>query len=242
MKHMRTATLLALGALAATAATPVSAQTAPSVPAETLLSLTATGESTRVPDIVIISAGVVTQAAEARAALTANNSQMTRVVAALKKAGIAERDIQTSNINLNPQYSYEERKPPQLIGYQAANTVTVKLRKLASAGDVIDALVTEGANQVNGPTFGLDKPEDATNEARLDAIKKARSRADLYAGAAGLRVKRIVSISEGGGYQPPYPMPKMMVRAEAADAAAAPPVEAGEVGTNVTVTVVFELQ
>lgn len=239
---MRTATLLALGALAATAATPVSAQTAPSVPAETLLSLTATGESTRVPDIAIISAGVVTQAAEARAALTANNGQMTRVVAALKKAGIAERDIQTSNINLNPQYSYEERKAPQLIGYQATNTVTVKLRKLSGAGDVIDALVSEGANQVNGPSFGLDKPEDATNEARLDAIKKARSRADLYAGAAGLRVKRIVSISEGGGYQPPYPMPKMMVRAESADAAAAPPVEAGEVGTNVTVTVVFELQ
>jgi len=239
---MRTATLLALGALAATAATPVAAETAPSVPAETLLSLSATGESTRVPDIATISAGVVTQAAEARAALTANNGQMTRVVAALKKAGIAERDIQTSNINLNPQYSYEDRKAPQLIGYQATNTVTVKLRKLAGAGDVIDALVTEGANQVNGPSFGLDKPEDATNEARLDAIRKARSRADLYAGAAGLRVKRIVSITEGGGYQPPYPMPKMMVRAEAADAAAVPPVEAGEVGTNVTVTVVFELQ
>ncbi|BBE35220.1 SIMPL domain-containing protein [Sphingosinicella microcystinivorans] len=239
---MRTATLLALGALAATAATPVAAETAPSVPAETLLSLTATGESTRVPDVAIISAGVVTQATEARAALTANNSQMTRVVAALKKAGIAERDIQTSNINLNPQYTYEERKAPQLIGYQANNTVTVKLRKLASAGDVIDALVTQGANQVNGPTFGLDKPEEATNEARLDAVKKARSRADLYAGAAGLRVKRIVSISEGGGYQPPYPMPKLqMARAETADAAA-PPVEAGEVGTNVTVTVVFELQ
>lgn len=240
---MRTQTLLALGALAATAATPVAAQTAPSVPAETLLSLTATGESTRVPDIAVISAGVVTQAAEARAALTANNSQMTRVVATLKKAGIAERDIQTSNINLNPQYSYEERKAPQLIGYQATNTVTVKLRKLAGAGDVIDALVSEGANQVNGPSFGLDKPEDATNEARLDAVKKARARADLYAGAAGLRVKRIVSITEGGGWQPPYPMPKVaMMRAEAADAAAAPPVEAGEVGTNVTVTVVFELQ
>ena len=152
---MRTQTLLALGALAASAATPVAAQTAPSVPAETLLSLTATGESTRVPDIAVISAGVVTQAAEARAALTANNSQMTRVVAALKKAGIAERDIQTSNINLNPQYSYEERKAPQLIGYQANNTVTVKLRKLAGAGDVIDALVSEGANQVNGPSIRL---------------------------------------------------------------------------------------
>ncbi len=118
----------------------------------------------------------------------------------------------------------------------------MKLRKLAGAGDVIDALVSEGANQVNGPSFGLDKPEDATNEARLDAVKKARARADLYAGAAGLRVKRIVSITEGGGWQPPYPMPKVaMMRAEAADAAA-PPVEAGEVGTNVTVTVVFELQ
>ncbi len=239
---MRTATLLALGALAATAATPVAAQTAPSVPAETLLSLTATGESTRVPDIAIISAGVVTQAPEARAALSANNTQMTRVVAALKKAGIAERDIQTSNINLNPQYTYEDRKAPQLIGYQATNNVTVKLRKLAGAGSVIDALVSEGANQVNGPTFGLDKPEEATNEARLDAVKKARARADLYAGAAGLRVKRIVSITEGGGYQPPYPMPKMVMRAEAQDAASAPPVEAGEVGTNVSVTVVFELQ
>lgn len=213
----------------------------PSVPSETLLTVSTNGESTRVPDIAIISAGVVTQAPDARAAMTANNVSMTKVVAALKKAGIAERDIQTSNISLNPQYRYRENQIPELVAYQAQNNVTVKLRNLAKSGDVIDALVTQGANQVNGPTFSLDKPDAANDEARIDAMKKARARAELYAKTAGMTVKRIVSISEGGGYQPPYPVPVAAMKAEMADAAS-PPVSPGEVGMNVSVTVVFELR
>jgi len=236
---MRTPLFLALGLL--TMAPQAFAQTAPSVPAETLLTVSATGESTRVPDIAVISAGVVTQAPDARAAMSANNARMTRVVAALKKAGVAERDIQTSQINLNPQYRYKENEVPELVAYQAQNNVTVKFRNLAKAGDIIDALIAEGANQVNGPTFSLDKPESANDEARVDAIRKAQARAALYAKAAGMTVKRIVSINESGGYQPPYPMPRVMAMKAESDAAAAPPVEAGEVGMNVNVTVVFEL-
>lgn len=234
---------LILGAIGAMTLTSFPGHAAvPVVPAETLLTISATGESTRTPDIATISAGVITDAADARGALSANSAQMARVVAALKKAGIAERDIQTSNINLNPQYSYEERRSPRLVSYQAVNTVSVKIRNLARTGDVIDALVTEGANQVNGPTFSLDKPEAATDEARIDAMTRARARADLYAKAAGMRVKRIVSISEGVGYQPPYPMPMLAMKMEAADAGAAPPVAPGEVGMNASVTVVFELE
>jgi hypothetical protein len=215
---------------------------APTVPAETLLTVAAAGESTRVPDIAVISAGVVTQAPDAGAAMRDNNGRMTQVIAALKKASVAERDIQTSNVSLNPQYRYRENQAPELVAYQASNTVTVKLRNIGKAGDVIDALVTAGANQVNGPTFSLDKPEAANDEARIDAMRKARARAELYASAAGMQVKRIVSISEGGGYQPPYPVPMVAMKAEMADAAAAPPVAAGEVGANVNITVVFELQ
>lgn len=230
---------LMLTLCAAAAASPAAAQQG--IPAETLLTVSANGEVRRVPDVAMISAGVVTDAAEASIALTDNSTRMARVVAALKKAGIAARDIQTSNLSLNPRYDYPERESPRLIGYQASNTVSVKLRELQRAGDVIDALVREGANQVNGPAFSLDKPEEANDEARLDAMKKARARADLYARAAGMSVGRIVSISEGGGYQPPYPMPKVaMMRAEVADAS--PPVSPGELGMNVNVTVVFELR
>lgn len=236
---MRGSLILAIGSLAIMAMS--SAALAQPVPPETLLTVSATGESTRVPDIATFSAGVVTQALAARDAMSANNSQMAAVVRALKKAGVADRDIQTSNINLNPQYSYEERRAPQLTGYQATNTVTVRLRNLAKSGDIIDALVSSGANQVNGPMFTLDKPEEANDEARVDAMNKARARANLYAKAAGLSVKRIVSINEGGGYQPPQPMPKVaMLRAESD--AAAPPVEAGELGLSANITVTFELQ
>jgi hypothetical protein len=229
-----------LGALALLSTPALAA--APSVPAETLLTVAVAGESTRVPDVAVISAGVVTQAPDARAAMRDNSARMTQVIAALKKAGVAERDIQTSNVSLNPQYRYRENQAPDLVGYQASNTVTVKLRNIGKAGDAIDALVTAGANQVNGPTFSLDKPEAASDEARADAMRKARARAELYASAAGMQVKRVVSISEGVSYQPPYPVPMVAMKAEMADAVAAPPVAAGEVGANVNITVVFELQ
>lgn len=206
----------------------------------TLLSVSASADATRVPDVASISTGVVTEAPDANAAMRANAAQMDKVMAAISKAGIAERDIQTSGISLNPQYRYVENMPPAITGYQASNTVNVKVRDLSKLGKVLDTLVAQGANQVNGPSFEIDKPDAAYDEARVAALKKAQARAQTYADALGLKVRRIVSISEGGGNLP-RPMP--MMRAMAADASMAKEtsVSPGETTLSVNLDVVFEL-
>ncbi len=245
--------MLALAtALSTGLASPVLAQQVSSpIPAiatgSTLLSISAEGKTERAPDLALFNAGVTTQGKTAGEALGANSAAMTRVIAALKRAGIADRDIQTSNLGINPVYAEPRRLPdgsvesrsPEIVGYQVNNSVSVRQRKLGDYGKVIDTLVSAGANQVNGPSFMLDKPEAALDAARTEAVQTARTRAELYARAAGLKVVRIVSIAEGGGYSPPMPV---MYRMAAQDSAAASaPVAAGEVSLNVSVTVQFEL-
>jgi uncharacterized protein YggE len=251
MKRMSQALapMLALAALAA----PISVQahdvsSGPVVAAgNTLLTLSAEGRSTRTPDLAVFSAGVESTARNAADALAANSARMNRVIAALKAAGIAERDIQTSNLNLSPVYAPQLPQPdgsydnsrPKIVGYQVSNNVSVRQRNLAEFGRVIDTLVSVGANQVNGPSFEMDNPDAALDEARTDAMKKARARADLYARAAGLKVVRILSISESGGYMP---QPQVMyAKAAMADMAAPTPVAPGEVSMNAQVSVLFEL-
>ncbi len=206
----------------------------------TLLSVAAHAEAHRVPDVATVSAGVVTQAADANAAMRANAQEMDKVMAAVRAAGIADRDIQTSGINLNPQYRYEENQPPRITGYQASNTVSLKVRDVGKLGKVLDALVASGANQVNGPSFEVDKPEAAYDEARRAALDQAQARAEMYAKTLGLRVRRIVSISEGEqGFRPPMPM---MARAQAFEAKAADTaVSPGETTLAADLDVVFEL-
>ncbi|QIG78899.1 SIMPL domain-containing protein [Stakelama tenebrarum] len=244
---MRTLTAtLALGAAAlATSAVPARAQDMahPPMPAMhamqgTMLTVVAEGSTTRTPDLATISAGVVTQGATAAEAMQANSARMARVIAALKRAGIADRDIQTSNINLSPQYRREDNQPPVITGYQASNSVRVRFRDIENSGAILDLLVAQGANNINGPSLGLAEPQGAMDEARADAIRTARARAELYASAAGLSVDRILSISEGadrgGG---PMPM-GYMARAESADTQVLP----GEQDVTVTVTVRFLLK
>ena len=205
----------------------------------TLLSVSAEASAKRVPDVATISTGVVTQAADANAAMRANAVQMDKVMAAIKAAGIGERDVQTSGINLNPQYKYVENAPPSIVGYQASNTVNVKVRDLTKLGKVLDAFVASGANQLNGPNFEVDKPDEAYDEARVAALKKAQARAQTYADALGLKVRRIVSISEGGAA---FPRPMPMMRATAADASyKETAVSPGETALSVNIDVVFEL-
>lgn len=207
----------------------------------TLLSVSAEASAKRVPDVATISTGVVTQAADANAAMRANAVQMDKVMAAIKAAGIGERDVQTSGINLNPQYKYAENMPPVIVGYQASNTVNVKVRELAKLGKVLDALVAQGANQINGPSFGIDKPEAAFEEARVAAVKKAQAQAQTYARTLGLQVKRIISISEGGASLPrPVPVMRMMAAADAGYAKETS-VAPGESAVSVSVEMVFEL-
>ncbi|MBX3560390.1 MAG: SIMPL domain-containing protein [Sphingomonas sp.] len=238
IRPLITASLLAVAAVPV--AVPASAQDAAARPiAGTRLDVVATGEVRRVPDIVTISAGVVTQAPSAVEAIRQNATRMASVRRALERAGIAARDIQTSNVSLHPEYRYQENQPPQLVGYRASNQVNVRFRDIAASGRILDALVAEGANQINGPILGIDRPEAALDEARTAAIANARARADLYARALGMRVVRILVVSEGGGTQMP---PAPVLRMQAADAAESTRIEPGEQVLSVSLTVSFELE
>ncbi|HYD23980.1 MAG TPA: SIMPL domain-containing protein [Croceibacterium sp.] len=260
------AAALALGALASAA--PALAQIAqPAIeiaPGNTLLTVTGEGRSFREPDMAVFSAGVTTQGDSAAAALAENSRAMTQVIAALKRAGIAERDIQTNNLSITPVYADPNRdammaarvsgqpyvppppdqRVPQIIGYQASNNVSVRQRDLDDFGTVIDTLAAAGANQINGPMFQMDDADPALDEARLDAVRSARQRAELYARATGLRIVRILSIAEGGGYYGPPPMVFARAYGEAASAPPPPPpapVQPGELQMTANVTVLYEL-
>lgn len=245
MKRFALPLLLAASLVPAAAyAQQVSGPAPAMAPGSTLLTVSAEGRATRAPDLAVFSAGVASTGKTAGEALSANAADMTRVISALKRAGIADRDIQTSNINLNPVYAEPRRlpdgraddSPPLITGYQANNTVTVRQRNLAEFGKVIDTLVTAGANQVNGPSFQVDNSDAATDEARIDAVRKARTRAELYARAAGLKLGRILTINESEAGSPPMPMYRSAMKS-----ADSTPVAAGEVALNVTVTVQYEL-
>ncbi|HEX8363868.1 MAG TPA: SIMPL domain-containing protein [Allosphingosinicella sp.] len=205
----------------------------------TRLDVVATGEVTRVPDVARISSGVITQAATATEAIRLNATRMNAVRDALRRAGVADRDIQTSNLSLQPQYRYAENQPPVLTGYQAANEVSIRFREIAQTGRILDALVAQGANQISGPMLEIDRPEAALDEARTAALAVARARADLYARALGMRVRRILWVSESGMAGPPMPRPMAVARAQAAQVANIDP---GEQRLSVALTVSFELQ
>ncbi|WP_223486201.1 SIMPL domain-containing protein [Stenotrophomonas indicatrix] len=243
MRRTATPLLLALSLALGASMTAHADPSSPSIAAAaegTLLNISANAEATRVPDVATLSAGVVTQAADGNSAMRQNAQQMDKVLAAIKAAGIAERDVQTSGVSLNPQYRYADNEAPKITGYQASNTVSLKVRDIAKLGKVLDALAGQGANQINGPQFEIDQPEPVYDEARLAALKKAQARAQTYAKSLGLQVRRIVSISEnaGGGFRP---MP--MMRAQAAGMAMdkATPVAPGESTVSVNLDVVFEL-
>jgi uncharacterized protein YggE len=240
MKNVWLAALLGAASIAA----PAGAQQIPSITqtiAGTRLDISATGEVTRIPDVAVISAGVVTRSSTATGAIQDAADRMGRVLAALKRAGIEDRDIQTSTLNLNPEYKYESNQPPQLVGYSATNQLTVRFRDIRNSGKILDALVGQGANQINGPNLTIDKPEAALDEARAKAVANGRARAELYARSLGMRIVRVVSVSEGGGNYPVPPPVPMYARAEMAQAADTK-IEPGEQKLQVNLAMVFELQ
>ena len=207
----------------------------------TLLSVSAEGKSEARPDLATINLGVTTEGQTAQAALQENARRMAALTQALRRAGIAERDIQTSNVSVYPQQQYVEGQQPRITGYQANNTVTAKVRNIDNTGRVIDAAVAAGGNTINGVSFSHSDPNAQLDVARRNAIAEARRRAELYANALGMRVVRIVAVSEGAGYSPPVPMP--MERFQARDAAVAnTPIAPGQIETTVSVNVTFELR
>lgn len=205
----------------------------------TTLNVSAYGETRVAPDMATISLGVTTDGRTAQAAMQANAARMNQVMAALKKGGFAAKDIQTSQLSVEPQYIYEPNQSPRLNGYRASNIVTLTVRDLSKLGAAVDATVEAGANQMGGISFGLSDPTAAENAAREKAVAALTARADLYAKATGHRVLRLVSLSEGGGYSPPPPMPMvaMAARYEKADTAVSP----GETRVRIDVSAVYEL-
>jgi uncharacterized protein YggE len=190
------------------------------------------------PDVAMINVGVQVEAKTAAEAMAQQATNMNGVFAAVKAAGIADRDMQTGNMSLNPVYEYPNNARPRLTGYQASNSITIKVRKLDTLGKTLDAVVKGGGNTINGISFSVDQPDKFQNEARVEAIKDAAAKAELYAQAVGYKVKRIVTISEQEFYPQP-PMPVMMRMQDMA--AEATPIAAGEVSLVQTVNVVFEL-
>ena len=238
---MRTITTLALLALCPAAALAQTDAVVPMVQAAgTVLDVSAQGRVTRVPDVATIRAGVVAQAPTAAAALADRSTRMARVIAALKRAGVDARDIATATVGLSPQYQYTEGQPPRITGYQATNTVSVRFRDIARSGAILDALVAAGANQIDGPDLSLDKPDAALDEARRAAVASARARAELYANAAGLRVRRILSMTETG-IDAGTPRPPVYYARATAAADPATQIAPGEKDLSVTVQVRFLL-
>jgi len=244
MKTLMRVTGLGLALATAAAAPAALAQAAPPA-ADTMfrattLNLSAYGETRVEPDMANISLGVMTEGKTAAEAMAANATRMNAVIASLKKAGIAEKDIQTSNLNLNPQYRYEQNEAPQLIGYQASNQVTIRILDLKKLGAAVDATVNAGANQVHGISFGLVDPTAAENAAREIAVKALAAKADLYARATGHRVSRLVSLSEGGGYVPGPPRPMMEMAAQRMKGADTP-VASGELAVRIDISGLYEV-
>jgi len=193
------------------------------------------------PDTATIGAGVTTDAPTATEALRQNSAEMQKVIARITSLGIAEKDIQTTGINVNARYDYDQATQRQVYrGYQASNRVSVILRKLDDTGRVLDALVTAGANDISGPNFSIDDDTTAKAEARKRAVERAAAQAQSYAAMLGYDGVKVLAISEsiaGNG-----PMPEMAkgrgIVLQSADAA---PVQPGMVQAGVNISITYEL-
>jgi len=212
--------------------------TAQTTPPPRVITMGGHGEARAVPDTAMLSAGVSAQAPTAAAALSANTARMQAVLAALKKQGIPDKDIQTSNFSISPQYANGNGQAPRVTGYQANNQVEVRLEDVAKLGATLDLLVTAGANQMNGVSFLIRNDTALLAQARAAAVAEARLKAETFAKAAGVGLGSILSIGEGGneGPRPMYAAAPMMMRDKAV------PVALGEQSVNADITIVWEIK
>jgi uncharacterized protein YggE len=234
---MRTAIPVAAALAAGLAAAPAAAEGWENT--RTII-VTGSGEATKAPDMAYLTLGVEADGPTASEALRRNSAQMEATIKTLRDAGVDKKDIQTSNLSVGARYDYSrEGQAPRLIGYQATNTVSVKLRNLEKAGGVIDKAVASGSNRLDSISFGFADPKPLLNDARKSAVADARDRAGLYADAAGVKLGAVLQITDSVSAAPgPYPV---AVRAEALDAKAVP-IAAGEQSVGASVTVVYAIE
>ncbi|MBW7920645.1 MAG: SIMPL domain-containing protein [Rubellimicrobium sp.] len=203
-------------------------------PARTI-TVTGEGHVSLPPDMATVTIGVREDADSAAEALRRMSAGLAPVLDELAAAGVAAADIQTSGLSLGARYTYPDNEQPQLVGYTASSTVTVRLRDIAQVGAVLDAVVGEGANGISGISFGLADPAAATDAARRAAVADAQARAALYAEAAGVVPGAVLSISESGAMAP---MPVAYAMRDAGSV----PLAAGEVEVTASVTMVLAIE
>lgn len=210
------------------------------------ISLTGIGEVVASPDMAIVSSGVVTNGKTARDALDANSLAMNQIFTLLLDADIEQKDIQTSGFSVRPQYRYSDQRdangyqlPPQILGYQVSNTLTVRVRDLEDLGQLLDNAVSVGSNQINSISFAVTNTAPLLNAARRSAMADAIAKAELYAEAAGVSLGNIMSISEGSQITAPQPQRVMMARM--AEDSGPVPVAAGELSFSKQVSVIWQL-
>lgn len=199
------------------------------------ISVTGTGTIQAAPDMATLMIGVTTQGTTAAEALAENSKATEAVIARLTASGVEARDMQTSNLSINPNWTGYDSSSPTISGYVASNMLTVRVRALDTTGAILDAAVADGANTLNGMTFGLADPEPAYNDARKKAVADARAKAELLAMAAGVKLGDIQSISDAGAMTDPAPMYRDAVSASPA------PVVGGELGMVANVSITWEI-
>ncbi|MCP5072642.1 MAG: SIMPL domain-containing protein [Rhodobacteraceae bacterium] len=198
------------------------------------------GSAVATPDMATVTLGVSVFERTAAQALRDNSRDMTSVLKLLTEAGVEDRDMQTSQLNLRPRWSNRSStsNQPEIVGYEASNTVVVRVRKLDELGEILDQIAQAGANRIQSIGFGLQDPHPSQNAARVDAIRDARAKAELYTEAAGVELGAVILISEAGTSSPR----PQFARMEAAMASDAVPIARGETEISAQITMVFELK
>ncbi|MEH2685133.1 DUF541 domain-containing protein [Bradyrhizobium diazoefficiens] len=233
MRPMKKPAVLAAVFAATLLATPVFADDFPSA-------ISVSGEATVsvAPDLAQIDAGVANDAKTAKEASDANNAAMGKVLLALKGAGIAEKDYQTSRLSLQPQYGQNKSTGASpVVGFRASNRVTVKIRDVTKIAGIIDTLVSAGANDIGNISFEVTQASKLLDDAREQAVADARRKAEIYAKATGVTLGAPLSVSEGGA-----PVPLFKARMATAPMAAPAAVAPGEETLSVTVNVSWAIK
>ena len=245
---MRLFTAHRAGTLVAALMLSITVPAAAETPRVATIDMSGTGSTAAAPDMAMVQSGVVTIAETAAEALSANTAAMTDIVARIRESGVEPRDIQTSGFSVSPQYrrikpndhSDHSDHSTEIVAYRVSNTVHVRIRDLERLGTLLDAIVRDGANSIDGLSFAVSDAETRKDNARKAAIADAMRKAQLYAEATGVELGRVLSIREQS--HGPRPKMMMMARAEMADAAAPVPVEAGEATLQVNVDVTWEIE
>lgn len=215
---------------------------------DNVISVSGTGKVKAVPDVAVINLGVVTQGKDAKEAQNAAADKINKITAFVKSLGVAKEDITTSQSNLNPRYDYQGGRS-EIVGFDANYMVTVKVRGVdknsETANKILAGAIENGANQVYGSQYTIDDPDNLKQEARKQAIEKAKQKAKELADAAGIKLGKVVSVQDGEGSYAPMPMyaDKMAVGyGGAAAESIAPSMEPGSQDVMQTVTLVFEVK